>query len=329
MQWDIGLDFGETGVRLATRQKGVVLCSPSWGAIRAEEIFAIGDAALEMVGRYPKGVSVERPVISGMISNPRLMGQWINRMIEPFVPTGKLIRPNLLLSDTGLYKKSEKELMANAALESGAQAVGWAQAELLTAIGAGCPVLKPKGRMIVCVGAGVLSAAVISYGRIVHVERLPWGAARIDHDIIHQVRSQAALSIGPRTAEDVKLGLASALPARDVKMVAVGLDLKGGFPAEKEITSAMVGPAVEPLTEALSTLILCCAERVSEELSADLHDEGVVLAGGGALLSGLDQALTGRTGLKCRTAETPETATIDGMVRVMKDAELTARIVRG
>ncbi|MBQ2956826.1 MAG: rod shape-determining protein [Clostridia bacterium] len=322
MQWDIGLDFGETGVRLASRQKGVVLCSPSWGAIREGEIIAIGDAALDMLGRNPRGVTVEKPVSSGMIKNPRLIGQWISRMVEPFVTAGRLVRPNLVLSDTGLYTKSEKELMETAALESGAQTVGWAEADILTAIGAGCPVMKPKGRMIVSVGAGVLSACLISYGRIIHAERLPWGAERINHDIIHQVRSQAALSIGPRTAEQIKLGLASALPTADIRMDAAGLDLKGGFPAEKEISAAMVRPAVQPLTDAITTLILCCAEQATEELSADLHDEGVTLAGGGAMLSGLDHILTERTGLTCRMAETPELATIKGLVKVLQDSSL-------
>lgn len=322
MQWDIGIDFGETGVRLATRQKGVALCSPSWGAIRGDEVIAIGDSALEMLGRNPRGVSIEKPVTSGMIDQPRLAAQWISRMIEPFVSAGRLSRPSVVFSDTGLYKRSEKELMAAAAMESGAQAVGWAEADLLTAAGAGLPIMKPKGRMIVSVGAGVLSASLISYGHIVHAERLPWGASRIDHDIIHQVRSQAALSIGPRTAEEVKLALASALPGREMKMQAVGLDLKGGFPAEKEITSAMVRPAVDPLVEALATLILCCAEHAPEELSADLHDEGVTLAGGGAMLSGLDEALKERTGLEVKVCETPELATVMGLAKALSDPAL-------
>ncbi len=328
MQWDIGLDFGETGVRLATRQRGVALMSPAWGAIRGGEVIAIGDAALDMLGRNPKGVLIAQPVSSGMISEPRLIGQWMRQLIEPFVSAGRIVRPSVLLSDTGLYKRSEKELLTAAAIESGAQSVGWAEADVLTAAGAGCPVMKPRGRMIVSVGAGVMSAALISYGRIVHAERLPWGASRIDHDVIHQVRSQAGLAIGPRTAEQVKLALASAIPGRDMKMQAVGLDLKGGFPAEREITSAMVEPAVEPLVSALSTLILCCAEQAPEELSADLNDEGVVLAGGGALLSGLDRALTNRTGLMCRVSETPERATIDGLAQTLQDAELAHKVVR-
>lgn len=323
MQWNIGLDFGETGVRLATLQKGVALCSPSWGALRNEEIIAIGDSALQMVGRNPKGVELIKPVRSGLIDHPRLIAQWINRMVHPFASTGRINRPGLVFSDSGLFTRSEKELMAAAALESGAQAVGWAGAEILAALGAGLDVMKPKGKMIVSVGAGVMSASLISYGRIVHTERLPWGAQRIEHDIIHLVRSQAALSIGERTAEEIKLSLSSALPARNMKMLAVGLDLAGGFPMEKEITSAMIYPAAEPLIDALATLILCCSEQAPDELSADLIDEGVTLTGGGALLSGLDETLSEKTGLKVKLAETPELAVVQGLARTLAEEDLS------
>jgi len=328
MQWDIGIDLGETGVRLAARQKGVALCSPSWGAVRGDELIAIGDAALQMLGRNPRGVSVEKPVTSGMISQPRLAAQWLTQMIEPFVPAGRLVRPSAVLTDTGYFKLSEKELLAAAAMEAGAQSVGWIGHDIASAIGANMAVMNPKGRMIVCVGAGMMSASLLSYGRVVHTERLPWGAARIDHEIIHQVRSQAALSIGPRTAEEVKLSVASALPGRETKMQVVGLDLKGGFPAEKEISSAIVRPAVEPLTEALATLILCCAERAPEELSADLFDEGVTLAGGGAMLSGLDEMLKQKTGLPVATAETPELATVKGLAKILQDPSLSELVKR-
>lgn len=328
MQWDIGLDFGETGVRLATRQKGAALCSPSWGALRGDELIAIGDAALQMLGRNPKGVSVEKPVASGMLSQPRLAAQWMTQMIEPFVPAGRLVRPSAVLTDTGFFKLSEKELLAAAAVEAGAQAVGWIGHDIASAVGAGLPVMNPKGRMIVCVGAGMMSASILSYGRVVHTERLPWGAARIDHDIIHQVRTQAALSIGPRTAEEVKLSIASALPGREMKMQVVGLDLKGGFPAEKEISSAMVEPAVGPLVDALATLILCCAERAPEELSADLFDEGVTLTGGGAMLSGLDEMLEKKTGLPVTVSETPELATVKGLAKILQDPALGELVQR-
>lgn len=328
MQWDIGLDLGESAVRLATRQKGVALTSPSWGALRGGEIIAIGDAAYNMLGRNPAGVTVEKPIASGMIDQPRLVAQWISRMVEPFVGAGKLSRPGVVFADSGLFKTSEKELMAAAALEVGAQAVGWADADILAAAGAGVEVMKPKGHMVAEVGAGVMSACVVSYGRVVCVERLPWGVARVDRDAAHQVRSQAALSVGPRTAEEMKLALASALPGREMKMRAVGLDLTSGFPLEKEITAAMIRPAVEPLVDALANLILSCIEQAPEELSADIYDTGVVLTGGGALLSGLDEAIRVKTGMKIRIAETPELAVIKGMAAALADPDMSEQLIR-
>lgn len=319
MQWDIGLDMGETGVRLATRQRGVVLCSPSYGAIRAGEVIAIGEDAFAMLGRSPANVSVEKPVSCGAISNPRLAALWINQLITPFVSAARFNRPRVLLADSGFFSLSEKELLSAAAVEAGAQTADWTSADLLGARGAGLDILKPRGKMCVNIGAGVMSAALISFGRVVHSERLAWGAGRIDHDIIHLVRSKAALAIGEKTAESIKMSIASASSPREMKMHTVGLDLRSGFPVEKEITSSMIRPAVEPLTDALATLILSCAERASEELCADLIDEGVTLCGGGALLSGIDRALCDKTGMRCRVCETPEMAVINGMAAFLRE----------
>ncbi len=320
MQWDIGLDMGETGVRLAARQRGVVLCSPAYGAIRAGEVIAIGEDAFAMLGRSPKNVSIEKPVSCGAVSNPRLAGLWVRQLLAPFISAARFNRPRLLFADSGFFSLSEKELLVAAAIEAGAQTADWTNADLLTARGAGLDILKPKGRLCVNVGAGIMSAFVVSYGRIVHVERLPWGAQRIDHDIMHLLRTKAALSVGERTAESIKMSIASAYSSREMKMHTVGLDLKSGFPVEKEITSSMIRPAATPLVDALATLILCCTEHVSAELCADIAEEGVVLAGGGALLSGLDRALSDKTGIRCRICDTPEMATINGMTAFLRES---------
>ncbi len=319
MQWDIGLDMGETGVRLATRQKGVVLCSPSYGAIRTGEVIAVGEDAFAMLGRSPKNVLIEKPVSCGAVSNPRLAGLWVRQLLAPFASAARFSRPRLLFADSGLFSLSEKELLVAAAIEAGAQTADWTSADLLTARGAQIDIYQPKGKLCVNVGAGIMSAFVLSYGRIVHVERLPWGAQRIDHDIIHLLRTKAALSVGEKTAESIKMSIASAHSTRELKMHTVGLDLRSGFPIEKEITSLIVRPAVRPLVDALSTLILCCCERVSAELCADISEEGAVLAGGGALLSGLDRALSEKTGIRCRVCDAPEMATINGMAQFLKE----------
>lgn len=318
MQWDIGLDLGETMIRLAARQKGVVLCAPSCGAVRAGEVIAIGDEAYAMLGRNPKNVSVERPIRSGMIGNPRLTALWIQQLLEPFISAARFNRPRVLLADSGFFSLSEKELLCAAVIEAGAQAADWVSGDLLAARGAGIDVRDPRGKMCVDIGAGTMSACIVSLGRIVHAERLPWGIGRIDRDIIHALRSEAALSVGEKTAEAIKLTIAGAHPDQDLKMHTVGLDLKSGFPAEKEICSEMIRGAVEPLIDALTALILSCAEHASGELAADLMDGGVVLTGGGAMLSGLDQVLSSRTRLRCRVCDEPENAVINGMAMLLR-----------
>ncbi len=318
MQWDIGLDLGETGIRLATRQKGVVLCAPSYGAIRAGEVIAIGEEAYAMLGRNPKNVSVEKPIISGMIGNPRLAALWIQQLLEPFISAARFNRPRVLLSDSGFFSLSEKELLSAAVIEAGAQAADWVSGDLLTARGAGIDVHNPKGKMCVDIGAGIMSAFIVSFGRVVHARRLPWGAGSIDRDIIHSLRTRASLSVGEKTAESIKLTIASAHSDQDLKMHTAGLDLRSGFPVEKEIGSAMLRSAIDPLTDALTNLILSCAGEASEELAADIMEEGVILAGGGALLSGLDQVLSSRTSLRCRVCEEPENAVINGMAMLLQ-----------
>lgn len=320
MQWDIGLDLGETGIRLATRQKGVVLCAPSCGAIRAGEIFAIGTDAYAMLGRNPKNVSIERPISSGRIANPRLIGLWIQQLLEPFVSAARFNRPRVLLADSGFFNLSEKEMLIAAVMEAGAQTADWISGDLLTARGALIDMHAPKGEMCVNIGAGTMSASIVCGGRVLYTERLPWGISRMDRDIIHLLRSKAALSIGEKTAESVKHTIASAHSSRELKMHIVGLDMKSGFPVEKEISSSMIRSAIDPIVDALSDLILRCAEKASGELSADLLEEGVLLAGGGALLSGLDQVLSERTQLHCRVCSDPENAVINGMADFLKES---------
>lgn len=319
MQWDIGVDMGETGVRIASRQKGVVLCSPSYGAFRSGEVLAIGDDALAMLGRAPSNVRIEKPVSAGTISNPRLAALWVSRLLSPFVSAARFSRPRMLFSDSGFFSLSEKELLSAAAVEAGAQTADWTSADLLTARGAGLDVMAPKGKMCVRIGAGVMSAALISFGRVIHAERLTWGAQRIDREIIHLLRSEAGLSVGEKTAEHIKMSIGSASTAREMKMRTVGLDLRSGFPIEKEISSSIIRPAIEPLLSSVSSLILCCAENAGAELCADLLEDGVTLAGGGALLSGLARVLSERTGLKCRVCDEPEMAAINGMASFLKE----------
>ena len=329
MLWDIALELGENTVRLATRENGLAFTAPSVGALWGDRLVAIGEDALDMLGRAPAGVRVARPLENGRVCEPKLTAQWLTRLLEPFTGGAKLTRPSVALVDNGFMSRNEKELLANTALELGAGQCGLLSSDIAAAAGAGMDIRRSEGFALADIGAGRMSVSLISYGRAARVRRVPFGMNRVDEDIARLVRARAALSIGPRTAEDVKLVLGSALPAREVTSAVVGLDMATGFPGEREISAVLVREAVEPIVDALALAIQETVQDAPDELSADLLKSGVILTGGGALLSGLDKVLAGRCGLDCHIPETPGLCTGKGMARILQDPVLSDLAIRG
>lgn len=322
MQWDIGIEMGETGVRLATREKGVVLTSPSLGAARDDKVIAMGDEARAMVGRTPRSIVLSRPVHAGALSDARLAAQWLTRLMEPFTSSSKIHKPNVLFADTGLFKPSEWELLRNALMELGAAQIGRVRMELLSGLGADLPVHRPEGQLIVGAGAGILFASLIAFGRVVETRCLPYGFSRIDEELAVLLRRECGLAAGERTCEELKLALCSALPARDIHSPAVGLNMRTGFPDEADVSAELAHSACEPIVQALITLIQSVISLAPDELCADLLENGVTLTGGGARLSGLDKRISEACALPCHVCDAPERAAINGMARLLASPEL-------
>ena len=328
MLWDIALEFGENTVRLATRENGLAFTAPSLGAFQGDRLAAIGDDALDMLGRTPPGIRVTRPVENGLIADSRLLGRWLTRLLEPFITGAKIAKPSVVFVDNGLTRQSERDLLASAALELGAGQCGFLLSDIAAAAGAGVDIRRPEGFALADVGAGRMSVSLISFGRVARARQIPYGMNRVDEDIIRLVRARAGMAIGPRAAEDAKMVLASALPAREVTASVVGLDMETGFPGEREISALLVKEAVEPIVGALTLAVQEVVQDAPEELSADLLRSGLILTGGGALLSGLDKVLAERTGLACHTPETPGLCTGKGMARILQDPLLSELAVR-
>ena len=328
MQWDIALEFGENTIRLATRENGLAFTAPSLGAMRNDRLIAIGEDALDMLGRAPAGIRVARPLENGRISEPKLAAQWLARLLEPFTTGTKLTRPSVVFVENGFMRQSERELLTGTARELGAGECGALSSDIAAAVGAGMDIRRGDGFALADIGAGRMSVSLIAYGRVARTRQIPYGMNRMDEDIIRLVRGRAALSIGPRTAEDVKLVLASALPAREVTSAVTGLDMQSGFPGEREISAVLIREAVEPILDALTLAVQEVVQDAPDELSADLLRNGLILTGGGALLSGLDKVLADRCGLTCHIPETPGLCTGKGMARVIQDAALSELAVR-
>ena len=328
MLWDIAIEFGETAVRMATREKGLAFAAPSWGAARGETLIAIGDEARDMLGRTPPGVTLSRPFTHGSMTDARLTAQWLARLMEPFSGGARVNRPSVVFLDGGRLAPGERELLVNTARELGAGQCAFLDEAVAAAAGAGLDVARPEGRALLDVGAGRMSASLIARGRVVRSKQLSYGFDRMNEDIIHLVRVQTGLRIGFRAAEELKQVLASALPAREVTATAIGLDMKTGFPGEREISAVQIKQAVDPLVDALALQANALIESAPEELSADLLRGGLILTGGGALLSGLDAVLDEKCALPCHRPETPGMCTFKGMARILQDKKLSDLTVR-
>lgn len=327
MLWDIAIEFGETTVRMATREKGLAFAAPTWGAVQADKLIAIGDAAQEMLGRTPRGIHLTRPFSHGSIADARLTAQWLTRLLEPFSAMGKVNRPSVVFLDSGYLLPAEKELMIGTAHELGAGQCAFLDAAVAAAAGAGLDVLRPEGIALIDVGAGHMSASLLSRGIVVETRRLDYGFDRMNDEIVHLVRTETGLLIGHGAAEELKLVLASALPVREVQATAVGLDMKTGFPGECAVNALQVKKAVSPLVDALGLMVNELLAGAPEELSADLEKNGLILTGGGALLSGLDSALDEMCALPCHRPETPGLCTFKGMARILQDKKLSELLV--
>ena len=328
MLWDIAIEFGETAVRMATREKGLAFAAPSWGAARQDNLIAIGDEAYQMQGRTPPGITLSRPFEHGSMADARLTAQWMMRLLEPFVGGAKLNRPSLVFLNGGKLTQGERELLIGTAHDLGVGECGFLDEAVAAAAGAGLDISKPEGYAVLDVGAGHISASLIARGRVVLEKRLDYGFERMNEDIVQLVRAETGLKIGLRAAEELKIVLASALPAREVTATAVGLDMKTGFPGEREISAMQIKKAVDPLVDALVLLANGLIEQTPEELSADLLKGGLILTGGGALLSGLDTVMDEKCGLPCHRPETPGMCTFKGMARILQDRKLSDLTVR-
>ena len=328
MLWDIGIELGSGAVRMATREQGLCFAAPSHGALREGKLVAIGEEALDMLGRTPPGVEVCKPVREGVIAEPRLVGQWLTRLLRPFVNGSRVTRPQVVILDNGYMRQNEKDTIVAAVMEMGAGRCGLLSADLAAAAGAGCDLRVPEGTGLVNLGADTLGACLIAGGRVMNAVRRPFGMSGATEELIRLLRCEEGLAVGPRSAEDLKIGLSDALPVRDAAAQISGLDMATGFPGGRAVSSRMVYRALEPVIDALFGCCLELGQRVSEELCADLNDRGLVLTGGGAALAGLGQAVEQRLGLKCIVPETPSLCTGKGMARILQDEELSDLTVR-
>ncbi len=331
---DIGIDLGTANCLVYVRDKGIVLSEPSVVAINenTREIMAVGTEAKRMLGRTPGNIRAIRPMRDGVIADfeitEEMLRYFIQKAIKQMPLRQRCLHPRVVIAVPSGITPVENRAVKDSAKRAGAGDVLLIEEPMAAAIGVGLPVSEPSGSMIVDIGGGTTEVAVISLAGVVGSRSVRVGGDELDMAIVQHMKRAYNLMIGERSSEEIKIDIGSAYPTKDDETREVkGRDLVSGLPKTIKITAHEIRIALqEPITSIIEA-VRTTLERCPPELSADLIDRGIMLAGGGALLVGLDQLLVEETGLPVFVADEPLSAVavgtgimldeMDSMVRTM------------
>lgn len=320
----IGIDLGTANTLVHVRGRGILLREPSVIALDTEsrKVLAVGEEAKRMIGRTPGSIVAIRPLKDGVIADFDQTEAMLRGFIRKVHRHNGLIQPTVVVGIPSGVTEVEWRAVKEAAIKAGAGEAYTLEEPFAAAIGAGMPVSEPTGSMIVDIGGGTSEVAVISLGGIVTSRSIRIAGDEIDEAIINYVRKGFNLLIGYRTAEEVKLEIGSAYALeQEMTMEVRGRDLISGLPRSAVLTSQDVREAIrEPVYEIVEAVKLTL-EQTPPELAADIMERGIVLAGGGALLRGLDSLLTAETAMPVHIAPDPLSCVVLGTAKALDESE--------
>ncbi|MCS7063791.1 MAG: rod shape-determining protein [Methylacidiphilales bacterium] len=326
---DIGIDLGTANTLVYVKDRGIVLREPSVVAIAqgTRKVLAVGEEAKRMLGRTPGNIIAVRPLKDGVIADFEVTEAMLKAFIHKVQTRLKLRRPRVVIAVPSGITEVEKRAVQDSARHAGAREVHLIEEPMAAAIGVGLPVQEASGNMIVDIGGGTTEVAIISLAGIVYSRSVRVAGDELDESIINYMRRAYNLMIGERTAEEIKIKIGSAYPMeKETTMEVKGRDLVAGLPKTLSITSQEVREALmEPLSVIVESVRITL-ERCPPELSADLVERGIVLAGGGALLRGIDRLLAEETGLPVHVAEDPLSAVAEGTGKVLQEFRYLRKI---
>lgn len=305
---DMGIDLGTANTLIYVKGKGILLREPSVVAINSDvkKVLAVGEEAKQMIGRTPGNIVAIRPLKDGVIADFDVTQTMLRKFIEKVSPKSAFTSPRIVVCFPSGVTEVEKRAIDEATKQAGARDVLLMEEPMAAAIGAGLPVNEPTGSMIVDIGGGTTEVAVISLGGIVTSKSLRIAGDELDHAIISYIKKEYSLAIGERTSENVKIELGSAFDTgEDSSMDIRGRDLISGLPKVVTITSSEVRDALKEPVAAIIDAIKTTLEKTPPELASDIMDKGIMLAGGGAMLRGLDQLINKETHMPVHIAESP------------------------
>lgn len=301
----VGIDLGTTSVLVHLPGRGVVLNEPSVVAVSDEnQILAVGNEAKMMVGRTPENIRAYRPMKDGVIADYRVTEAMLRYFLKKALGNWNIFKPEVMISVPAGVSSTEKRAVVEAALKAGAKNAYVVKEPILAAIGAGLPIYEAQGHMIVDMGGGTIDVAVISLGGIVAATSVKCAGNRIDAAIIDYVKKTRNLAIGEKTAEDVKIGIGSALPLEEeLSMQIKGRDILTGLPRTTEMRTNEIVRAIAKELREMITAIKDVFQDTPPELASDIIDHGIILTGGTSQLRNFSELIKRRTGVKAKLAD--------------------------
>ncbi len=323
---DIGIDLGTANTLVYVKGKGIVINEPSVVAVnqRTKQILAIGNEAKRMVGRTPPHIVATRPLVDGVISDFEVTEQMLRYFIDKVHAQtySFLRRPRVVIGIPSGVTEVEKRAVQDASINAGASQAFLIEEPMAAAIGSRLPVQDPQGSMIVDIGGGTAEIAVISLGGIVISRSIRVAGDEMNENIIQYARENFNLLLGERSAEEVKIKIGSAYPQEEPLFAQMrGRDLVSGLPKEVTINDTQVREALLPSLRVIVNNIKNVIEEIPPEIISDIMHRGIVLAGGGALLRGLDRLVNETTSMPITVAEDPLTCVARGAGVVVEDLE--------
>src|SRR5258706_745892 len=333
---DIGIDLGTANTLVYVLGKGVVIREPSAVARhkKTKEIVAIGASAKKMYGRAPSTIEAIRPLRDGVIADfdatAAMLKYYIKRVHEGGTVIPKIPRPRVIVGIPSGVTEVERRAVADAVMDAGAREVYLIEEPMAAAIGAKLPVESPEGNFIVDIGGGTSEIAVISLGGIVLGRSVRVAGDEMDEAIINYVRLKYSLLLGQPTAEAVKIGIASVVQeiveAKQKFTVVRGRDLETGLPKSIKLTNNEIVEALSPIIQEIIVNIVDTLEETPPELTSDIMERGITLAGGGSLLPGIDKAISEATHMPVWIAEDPLTCVVRVCGALLENPELLKRV---
>ena len=326
---DMAVDLGTANTLVYVRGRGIILNEPSVVAVDVKDgrPLAVGAEAKRMIGRTPSNIQAIRPLKDGVIADFEVCEKMLRYFIHR-VHQRRFAKPRMVICVPSGITGVEQRAVMEAAEYAGARKAWIVEEPMAAAIGAGLPVHEPTGNMIVDIGGGTTELAVISLGGIVTSQSIRIGGDELDDAIVSYVKKEFSLALGERTAEEIKIALGSAYALEEELRAEIrGRDLVTGLPKTVLITTEQIREAIEEPVQAIVDAIKVTLDRTPPELAADIMDQGIVLAGGGALLHGLGARIESETGMPVLVARDPLSCVAIGSGQCLEEFDVLKRVL--